>query len=169
MSTGASNLQKALKKGTITLDGVGFPFKTSSATSVNGGPCGSEAGFQISGSVKNKAYAYTSYSLLVCLGGDTGTGTTGAFLNDITTAIANLRSDHRLGDDRPGEQRAEGQLTKRSTPYAPGHPGVAVRTEGGASAPPSVASRSGRRATGSAGRPWGPSDPPPLRPLRSVA
>ena len=88
VTTGASSLQKALKKGTITLDGVGFPFKTSSAASVNGGACGSEAGFQISGSVKNKAYAYTSYSLLVCLGGDTGTGTTGAFLNDITTAIA---------------------------------------------------------------------------------
>jgi hypothetical protein len=88
VTTGASTLQKALKKGTITLDGVGFPFKTSSAVSVDGGACGAEAGFQISGSVKNKAYAYTTYSMLVCLGGDTGTGTTGAFLNDITTAIA---------------------------------------------------------------------------------
>ena len=88
VTSGASNLQKALKKGTFTIDGIGFPFKTSSAAAVNGGACGSEAGFQISGSVKNKAYAYTSYSLLVCLGGDTGTGTTGAFLNDITTAIA---------------------------------------------------------------------------------
>ena len=86
-STGAS-LKKALKKGTLALPGgVSAPFKTSVAGTY-GGCGGGEQGFQISGTVKNKSYSYTTFALTICLGADTGSGTSGDFATDVVTALA---------------------------------------------------------------------------------
>ena len=87
LTTSGPSLKKAIKKGTFVLNGISLPFKTSVAGAYTG--CGgAEQGFQITGTVKNKAFAYTTFALTICLGDDSGTGTTNNFANDIVTALA---------------------------------------------------------------------------------
>jgi hypothetical protein len=86
ISTGASTLGKALKKVTLNVNGISFAGKTKTATAVSGGACGSEGGFQLNGSVKASGQSYKTYSLLVCIGNDTGPGTTNAFASDVAGA-----------------------------------------------------------------------------------
>ncbi len=84
---GPASIQKALKKLSLVVDGIGFAAKTSSAAIVlPGSSCGTEGGFLLTGSVKAKPYLYHTDSLLACLGSDTGTNTTGNAVADITAA-----------------------------------------------------------------------------------
>ena len=71
-----------------------------------GGACGATVGFALSGGVTNGGAGVSHYSLTICLTGDTGTGTTGAFFTDyaaaaggntgITLASASLGSGSQL-------------------------------------------------------------------------
>jgi hypothetical protein len=89
-ATGAgSDLATALKKG-IVVDDVATPVTLEVAptdvTTVDpGGACGSEVGFELSGAVKK--WSTLSYELLVCLGADTGTNTSGTFFADIAQMV----------------------------------------------------------------------------------
>ena len=51
-----------------------------------GGVCGSTVGFALTGGVTNGGANVTSYALNICLTGDSGTGTTGAFFTDFAAA-----------------------------------------------------------------------------------
>lgn len=93
-SGGVSALQKSLKHlaFTITVNGVpvNFSGKTAAAGAdlscpkdTSGNP---EIGFTLSGTVKAKPYTYSTFSLVACLDGDSGPGTTGSFGNDFGTA-----------------------------------------------------------------------------------
>jgi hypothetical protein len=84
-STGTATLQKALKKLTLTVNGITFAAKTTSTSiaSCSGG----EFGFALSGTVKAKPFTYSTFALTACLGSDTGPGTTGSFGADIVTAL----------------------------------------------------------------------------------
>ncbi len=87
--TGTATLQKAVKKLSLTVDGIAFAAKTSSSALVTpGGLCGSEGGFNLTGTVKAKPYTYTTDHFLACLGTDTGTNTTGNAVADITAALS---------------------------------------------------------------------------------
>jgi hypothetical protein len=50
-----------------------------------GGDCGANVGFELSG---NTSVAGLTYDLLLCITGDTGTGTTGSFYNDYVAAAS---------------------------------------------------------------------------------
>jgi hypothetical protein len=92
-ATGAgSDLATALKKGIVVDDGaapVTLEVAPTDVTTVDpGGACGaSEVGFDLSGAVKK--WSTLSYELLVCLGTDTGTATSGSFFADIAQMVVN--------------------------------------------------------------------------------
>jgi len=96
--SGAANVQKALKKVSLTIEGITFPGKTSSTSLITpGGACGGEAGFQLAGTVKNKAYTATTFSLRVCLGADTGTNLSANGTTDPQTSSTGANSFHDIG------------------------------------------------------------------------
>jgi hypothetical protein len=88
-----AGIQGALKKGVAYVDnGVPLTLSVSSVTSIAPpGACGSEAGFQLGGTVK-KASTHT-WALTLCLGGDTGPGTTNAFLGDLLSQVLATHAD----------------------------------------------------------------------------
>jgi len=51
-----------------------------------GGACGSTTGFALTGAVTNGGTAVSSYSLTICLTGDSGSGTSGSFFPDYLSA-----------------------------------------------------------------------------------
>jgi hypothetical protein len=72
-SGGTTSIQKALKKLNFTIGAIAYQTKTTSA-SIIGCP-GSEAGFQLVGTVKSpKAAKGQTSTLIACLGAITGTG-----------------------------------------------------------------------------------------------
>ncbi len=91
-SNGLSDLQAALANGLTTKDnGNKVTLEYGSANEVVGGACGTDGsgnsivGFQLTGAVdENGASTGLNYSDLVCLTNDSGTNTTGNFLNDLT-------------------------------------------------------------------------------------
>jgi len=88
--TNLTTVEKAVKKAPPTIDGVLFKVKPTSAAQVlPGHQCGSsESGFLITGSAKSSPkYTYTSFSILACLGHDSGSGTTNNFTNDLIIAL----------------------------------------------------------------------------------
>jgi hypothetical protein len=87
-SAGVATIQKALKKLSFTVNGITFAAKTKSAGVSQSGQCSGEIGFVISGTVKAKPFTYSSFTLVACLGADSGPGTTGSFFSDILTAIS---------------------------------------------------------------------------------
>ncbi len=91
-STGTATLQKALKKLSFTVNGIPFSGKTTSAAVSGSGQCSGEAGFVLSGTVKAKPYTYSTFTLIACLGHDTGTGTTGSFVTDIAVQLGSPSS-----------------------------------------------------------------------------
>lgn len=86
-STGTATLQKALKKLTFTVNGITFSAKTTSATTSGAGQCSGEIGFVVSGTVKAKPFTYSTFTLIACLGADTGPNTTNSFLADIAASL----------------------------------------------------------------------------------
>ncbi len=86
VSGGAKSLKKSLKIINFTVNGHATQFKTKgNPAEVIGGACPAEVGFRITGQVKTGFYDTKSAVLLVCIGGDTGPGTTGSFGVDILT------------------------------------------------------------------------------------
>jgi len=86
VSGGAKSLKKSLKIINFTVNGHATQFKTKGNPSeVIGGACPGEVGFVISGQVKTGFYDTKTAQLTVCLGADTGPGTTGSFGVDILT------------------------------------------------------------------------------------
>ncbi|MGH9078687.1 MAG: hypothetical protein ACRDYE_01175 [Acidimicrobiales bacterium] len=74
-SGGTASLQKALKKLNFTINGIAYQTKTTAASEVIEGACGSEVGFQLTGTVKApKPDKGQTATLLACLGSITGTG-----------------------------------------------------------------------------------------------
>ena len=74
-SGGTTSIQKALKKLSFTVNGIAYQTKTSGSMEVVGGACGSEVGFQITGTVSApKQDKGQSAVLTACLGAITGTG-----------------------------------------------------------------------------------------------
>ena len=86
VSGGAKSLKKSLKIINFVINGHATQFKTKgNPAEVIGGPCPGEVGFVIGGQVKTGFYDTKTASLTVCLGADTGPGTTGSFGVDILT------------------------------------------------------------------------------------
>ncbi len=76
-NSGTASIQKALKKLSFTINGIAYQSKTTSAATVVGGACGSEAGFQLNGTIKApKQDKNQPVVLVACLGASTGTGLT---------------------------------------------------------------------------------------------
>ncbi len=72
-ASGASTIQKSLKKLSFTINSIAYTSKTTSASEVVGGACGSEVGFQLTGSISGpKQDKGQSATLLACLGTVTG-------------------------------------------------------------------------------------------------
>jgi hypothetical protein len=83
-----SDLQAALaaKPLKTTVDNVAVVLAYGTASQVNpGGVCGSDVGFYLTGNAQVKGLTVATYTGTVCLSGDTGTGTTGNFFNDLTS------------------------------------------------------------------------------------
>jgi hypothetical protein len=71
-STGTASIQKALKKLSFTIDGIAYSAKTTAASTIVGGACGSEAGFNVSGTISApKNDKGQTFSLNACLGAST--------------------------------------------------------------------------------------------------
>ena len=94
-----TTITKALKKVTFTIDNVLYQTKTTSATDLacsNG-----DVGFKISGTVKKPKNDKNQSSVVdVCLGADSGPGTTGSFFPDLITGtgtIATATIDNSAG------------------------------------------------------------------------
>ncbi len=86
VSGGAKSLKKSLKIINFTVNGHATQFKTKgNPAEVIGGACPGEVGFVISGQVKTGFYLTKTAKLTVCIGADTGPGTTGSFGVDILT------------------------------------------------------------------------------------
>ena len=86
VSGGAKSLKKSLKFINFTVNGHATQFKTKgNPTEVIGGACPGEVGFVIGGQVKTGFYLTKTAKLTVCIGADTGPGTTGSFGVDILT------------------------------------------------------------------------------------
>jgi len=86
ISGGAKSLKKSLKIINFTVNGHPTQFKTKGNPSeVIGGACPGEVGFKITGQVKTGFYDTKTAVLLICIGADTGPGTTGSFGVDILT------------------------------------------------------------------------------------
>jgi hypothetical protein len=87
-ASNAANLAKQLKSLTVTANGITYTTKTTSVSQILGGACGSEAGFALNGTVKApKNDKNQSAVATICLSSDTGSGTTGSFLNDLETEL----------------------------------------------------------------------------------
>jgi hypothetical protein len=96
---GASSIVSELKKGIAFKDtGVSYTLIPTSATAIDpGGTCGASAvGFQINGTVKKTA---GTFSDLVCLTTDTGTGTTDVFGTDLTDLVLATANKIDSGSD----------------------------------------------------------------------
>jgi hypothetical protein len=98
-SSTLTTITKSIKKITFTLDGVTYMTKTTGAAELvctNG-----DVGFKISGTVKKPKNDKGQSSVVdVCLGSDTGPGTTGSFFNDLlsgTGTIATAQIDPSVG------------------------------------------------------------------------
>lgn len=105
-SAGVATIQKALKHLSFTVNGITFAGKTTSASVSQSGQCPGEIGFDVSGTVKAKPFTYSQFSLVACLGNDSGPGTTGSFLADISAAIGGNNSvtiQSATLDGSPGE------------------------------------------------------------------
>jgi hypothetical protein len=76
-------LKKTLKVINFTIGGHAEQFKTKGASEVIGAPYTGEVGFKITGQVKALPYNTKTAFVLVCLGTDTGTGTTGSLGVDL--------------------------------------------------------------------------------------
>ena len=84
-AAGTANLAKAVKKGlAVTDNGVALTLVPTAGTGVSlvlpGSVCGSNAGFQLTGTVKKATDTFTA---TVCLTTDTGTNTSGTFITDL--------------------------------------------------------------------------------------
>jgi len=98
LANGPADILTALAGGVKTKDnGTNIVLMPTAAAQVlPGGACGaSEAGFSVSGTVTGGSPAVSSFTMDICLGTDSGTGTTGNFLADVavgtsTIAVANL-------------------------------------------------------------------------------
>jgi hypothetical protein len=93
--SGPADILTALAAGVKTQDnGNNIVLVPSAASSIlPGGACGaSEVGFAISGSVTGGLGVLTAFSMNICLGGDTGPGTTNAFFADLTGGTATIAS-----------------------------------------------------------------------------
>jgi hypothetical protein len=92
--TTLGTITKSLKKVNFTINGVSYQTKTTGAQDL---ACGAEVGFKISGQVKKPKQDKAQTSTVdVCLGSDTGPGTTGNFLSDLgsgTGTIATAQID----------------------------------------------------------------------------
>jgi hypothetical protein len=100
-AAGTTTLEKALKKVSITVSGgtIGtttFSLKTTGGSEiVEKAPCASnEVGFELTGDVKGPKspdnYKGGTSTLVACLLGDTGPGTTGNFAHDIITGTGTI-------------------------------------------------------------------------------
>lgn len=86
VSGGAKSLKKSLKIINFMVNGHATQFKTKgNPAEVIGGACPGEVGFVIGGQVKTGFYLTKTAKLTVCLGADTGFGTTNSFGVDILT------------------------------------------------------------------------------------
>jgi len=99
ITSGGSSITKSLKKLSFTVNGVTYGTKTTNAAEFVGAPCNvatSEVGFSIQGAVKTpKQDKGQTTAFTVCLGADTGPGTTGSFgadfgANGITIATTEI-------------------------------------------------------------------------------
>jgi len=97
-STGTSSILKSLKKLNFTLDGVAYQTKATAASSIGctdsvspPGGIPQEVGFQITGTVKGPKQDKGQTAVLsVCLGTDSGPGTTGSFLSDLGSGTGTI-------------------------------------------------------------------------------
>lgn len=97
-STGTSSILKSLKKLNFTLDGVSYQTKATAAGSIGctdtvSPPDGikQEVGFKITAAVKKPKQDKAQIATLnVCLGTDTGPGTTGSFLSDLGSGTGTI-------------------------------------------------------------------------------
>jgi len=96
-STGTSSIAKSLKKLSFTLNGVTYSTKTTSATDLSCTDTSypladqSEVGFKIEGVVKGpKNDKGETTTLNVCLGRDTGPGTSSYFLSDLGSGTGTI-------------------------------------------------------------------------------
>jgi hypothetical protein len=70
--TGTASIQKALKKLNFTINGIAYSAKTTASAQIVGGVCGSEAGFQVSGTIAApKNDKGQTFNLNACLGAAT--------------------------------------------------------------------------------------------------
>ena len=87
-TAGVSSIAASLSKGLKLYDNgnkVTAEVTVGGTSSVDpGGACGTNVGFQLSGDTN---IAGLTYDLLLCITGDTGTGTTGAFYTDYIGAL----------------------------------------------------------------------------------
>jgi len=87
-SPATAGILTALKKGVAYNDnGTTVTLIPTVATQITpGGVCGSEAGFALSGTIKKQS---DTWALNLCLGSDSGTGTTGSFIGDVSAILLN--------------------------------------------------------------------------------
>ncbi len=85
-----TTIQKSIKKITFTLDGVLYQTKTTAAYDL---VCGPDVGFKITGTVKKPKQDKGQTSVVnVCLGGDSGSGTTGNFFSDLGSGTGTIKT-----------------------------------------------------------------------------
>ena len=91
VGTGVASIQKTFKKVTFVLAGAAAGTYSGKTTGVTVAACASgELGFKITGTVKGpKGSTYSAFNLSVCLGPDSGTGTTNAFGTDLGATNSN--------------------------------------------------------------------------------
>ncbi len=101
-TSGLTNLEAALqaKPPKTTVDNVAVTLAYGSASEViPGGACGaSDVGFDVSGNAQVKGLTVGTYTDVVCLSGDAGTGTSGDFLTDLGSSTAIISSATIGGD-----------------------------------------------------------------------
>jgi hypothetical protein len=106
-SSGLTDLETALAAKPIkaTVDSIGTDLVFVSASEVypaalgGSGLCGSsDVGFDVQGNVQVKGLNVGTYTELACLSSDSGTGTTGNFLNDLGSPTAVIQSATIGGD-----------------------------------------------------------------------
>ncbi len=100
-STGLTDLETALqaKPPKATIDAVPVVLAYGSASEVGGGgACGSNVGFDITGNAELKGATVGTYTDIVCLVGDSGSGTTGNFAADLFSSTAVIQSATIGGD-----------------------------------------------------------------------
>ncbi len=92
-SSGVSDLQAALQAKPLktTVDSFKVALAYGSASAVYpGGVCGSGVGFNLAGNVELNGVAVGTYTDIICLTSDSGTGTTGNFVNDLGSSTATI-------------------------------------------------------------------------------